>query len=534
MKIISEPRVRARIFAGFGAISAILVVVLTMALLTLNKSQRSQRQILEENFGNLYDLPSLRSNLNAQRLAVAIMLESPRDEWGPWLDEIDQRRKTGDSIINNLILRFRNVPAESRLLGSLISARDEYHRLQNVQESLLINGENIGEAKQLFLVTQMKNFAQIRSVIQTLEKSELGEARRMVDATEVAAAASTREFLIIGILGVLIVLSLAYYIIRTIDLYVKEVDSAHGATNVADRALHMINACRAIAIRASDETQLLENVCKSIIDLGGYKMAWVGYADDDRNKSVRPMAFSGDDGDYIEHAKISWGDNERGHGPTGTCIRTGEIVVAKDTSTEPGYEPWRFRASEKGYRSTATFPLKNGDRTYGALMVYSVTLDAFDERETELLKELAGDLAYATTSLRDQSARVQAERKARESASYARNLLEASLDPLIVISPAGKITDVNAAMERVTGKSRLELLGLEFAGCFTDPGRATAGHREALQKGFIRDYALLIKHVSGAAVEVVYNATVVRGETGEVVGVFAAAREMAVTGLDPA
>ncbi len=528
MKYASEARVRSRILLGSGAIVLMFVVVSIIALIALDNSQKSQRKILEDNFGNLYDLPSLRSNLNAQRLAIAMLLESPPNEWRPWLDEIDQRRRTGDSIVNNLILRFRDVPEESERIGNLISARDEYHRLQDMETASLLNGGNIDEVRRLFLGEQMRNFSRIRSIIQKMEESELIEARKMVGDAEDRAAYSTREFMIVGLVGVLIVFALAFYMIRTINEYVLEVVSAEGSSTQANRPVKMINSCRAIAIRATDETRLLESVCKTIIDLGGYKMAWVGYADDDKNKSVRPMAFAGEDGDYVDHANVSWGDNDRGHGPTGSCIRTGEIVIAKNISDEPGFDPWRFRANEKGYRSSATLPLGNNGRTYGALMVYSATLDAFDESEVELLRELAEDLAFATASLREQSARAQAERKARESASYARSLLEASLDPLIVISPSGKITDANAAMERVTGKGRGELLGTDFAEYFTDPGRAAAGHKEVLSRGFIRDYLLIIKHASGSTAEVTYNASVLKSDMGELQGVFASARELTV------
>lgn len=238
------------------------------------------------------------------------------------------------------------------------------------------------------------------------------------------------------------------------------------------------------------------------------------------------MAFAGEDGDYIEHANISWGDNERGRGPTGKCIRTGEVVIAADTSTEPGYDPWRYRAREKGYRSSATLPLRDSGRVYGALMVYSGTANAFGEEEIRLLRELADDMAYATLALREQSARKHAEKKACESAAYARSLLEASLDPMVVISPSGKITDVNAATETATGKCRDELIGTDFSDCFADSDKARTGFKEALTHGFVRDYPLTILRESGGTLNVLYNASVYRNEAGEIQGVFAAAREV--------
>ncbi len=518
--------IRARILAGLGALLVLLIVVIVGAFINLDEMEKSQRRVLDENFGNLYDLPTLRSNVNAQRLAIAVILETPPQEWGKWLDEMDRRRQVGDSIVNRLILRFRKVRTESEKLGEFIAARDEYQRMQDAQRDFLTSGGKTEEAKDLFLGIQLKNYLRMRALIGELEQMELTEARSSVAKNEAESAKMTRGFLILGALGALIAGALATYMSRTVGSYVLEVNSAEASSSRANRALRMINSCNAIVIRATDETQLLEDICRSIVDLGGYRMAWVGYADDDKNKSVRPMAFAGEDGDYVEHAKISWGENERGHGPTGTCIRTGEMVIVRDTTTEAGYEPWRYRAREKGYRSSATIPLKNGERVHGALMVYSGTVDAFDDHEVSLLKGLADDVSYATAALRAQSARQQAEKKVRDSASYARSLLEASLDPLMTVSPSGKITDVNAAMERVTGSSRGEIIGTEFADYFTDPSKAQECHRSALANGAVRDYLLTMKNNAGEDVEVMYNASVYRNEAGDLQGVFAAAREI--------
>lgn len=518
--------INVRIFAGLGAIILLLVIILISAYIALDETRKSERTMLEENFGNLYDLPTLRANINGQRLAIALMLEIPRKEWGPWLEEIERRRRAADSIINNLIFRFRSVRKESQRLGAFIEVRDTYQRTQDRQIDLLINAGNIEQARALFLGEQTDNYSRMRSVMSDLEQMELAEARAMVTRTEESAESRMRAFLVMGVMGALIAAVLAAYMNRTVLSYVREVRSAEGASCLANRALKMLNRCNAIVIRATDETRLLEDICRTIVDLGGHKMAWVGYADDDKNKSVRPMAFAGEDGEYIDHAKISWGDNERGRGPTGTCIRSGEIVIARDTSTEPGYEPWRYRAVEKGFRSSLTLPLKDGERVYGALMVYSATVNAFDEEEVELLKELADDLAFATAALREQSARLQAERSSRESASYARSLLEASLDPLLAVNPSGKITDVNVATEETTGKCRKELIGTDFAVCFTDPERTRAGHREALLKGFVRDYPLTIRHASGRLIDVLYNASVYRNENGDLQGIFVVAREI--------
>jgi PAS domain S-box-containing protein len=109
---------------------------------------------------------------------------------------------------------------------------------------------------------------------------------------------------------------------------------------------------------------------------------------------------------------------------------------------------------------------------------------------------------------------------------YARSLIEASLDPLVTISPEGKITDVNEATVKVTGVPREELIGRDFSDYFTEPERARAGYREVFEKGFVTDYPLTIRHRDGRLTDVLYNASVYRDARGVVLGVFAAARDV--------
>ncbi|MGD0744710.1 MAG: PAS domain S-box protein [Verrucomicrobiota bacterium] len=121
-----------------------------------------------------------------------------------------------------------------------------------------------------------------------------------------------------------------------------------------------------------------------------------------------------------------------------------------------------------------------------------------------------------------------AERTAelRLAARYSRSLLEASLDPLVTISPEGKVTDVNQATELVTGVPREQLIGTDFVRYFTEPQKAEAGYEKVLAEGQVRDYPLTIQHTSGRQTDVLYHATVYKDAAGRVQGVFAAARDV--------
>jgi len=131
-----------------------------------------------------------------------------------------------------------------------------------------------------------------------------------------------------------------------------------------------------------------------------------------------------------------------------------------------------------------------------------------------------------TLTLRNQLKRRKAAEEKLTASLYTRSLIEASLDPLVTISADGKITDVNEATVKATGVTRETLIGSDFSNYFTEPGKASAGYREVFAKGFVMDYPLALRHASGSAIDVLYNASVYRNAKGEVAGVFAAARDV--------
>ncbi len=144
---------------------------------------------------------------------------------------------------------------------------------------------------------------------------------------------------------------------------------------------------------------------------------------------------------------------------------------------------------------------------------------------TSLAKVLSFDLSLISEVLiylRESTIR----RLGQEASQYARSLIEASLDPLVTISPEGKITDVNDGSVKVTGLPREKLIGTDFSNYFTEPEKAREGYQQVFSKGFVTDYPLTIRHTSGHVTHVLYNATVYKDGTGNVLGVFAAARDV--------
>jgi len=190
----------------------------------------------------------------------------------------------------------------------------------------------------------------------------------------------------------------------------------------ANRILRMISACNEALVRVADETALLRQVCQIIHEQGGCRMVWIGYAEDDAMKKLRPVASAGFEDGYLDTAQITWADEQRGRGPTGTCVRTQTVQVCRNFLTDPAVLPWRDHALKRGYQSSIALPLRSGGRVFGALTIYASAPDAFDEGEVELLTELADDLALGITGLRTQVERDQARQEAEDRAEQLRAL----------------------------------------------------------------------------------------------------------------
>ena len=162
----------------------------------------------------------------------------------------------------------------------------------------------------------------------------------------------------------------------------------------------------------------------------------------------------------------------------------------------------------------------------GMAVDYPLTMRHRDGTLTEVLynasvyRDAGGKVLGVFAAARDVTKQRQA------GAQYARSLLEAALDPLVTISPAGLITDVNEATVKVTGIPRQELIGTAFSDCFTEPEKANAIYQLVVEQGMAVDYPLTMRHRDETLTEVLYNASVYRNAGGKVLGVFAAARDV--------
>gem|GEM_PF-1070934 len=268
----------------------------------------------------------------------------------------------------------------------------------------------------------------------------------------------------------------------------KNLEAALGQSN---RNLLMVSDCNHELSRATDETALLGSICRVIVEVGGYPLAWVGFAENDTAKSVRVMASAGADAQYLRQLRLSWDSSPAGGGPTARAIREGIARVCASLDDDPAVAPWRSHALARGYVASIALPLSLETATFGALNIYSDRSAAFEADQVKLLTELADNLTYRISALR---ARAGSERTQGKLQLFW-HLFDKTRDLIYIAEAAsGRLVDVNEAATQRLGYTRDELLRLSAADISSGgpdqpwPERVHAAHSSAplLREGVYR------------------------------------------------
>ncbi len=236
----------------------------------------------------------------------------------------------------------------------------------------------------------------------------------------------------------------------------------------SNRILTTITACHQALVRATDEAALLQNICQAIIEPGGFRMAWVGVAENDTAQSVRVVARAGHEDGYLDQISLTWADTELGRGPTGIALRTGQRVICDNLQTDPRFALWRLQALRRGYASSIALPLRHEETICGALMIYAGRPQAFTPAEIDLLQQLAADLAFGLGTQRARIRQQELKASLQQSEERYRLLFDSMLNGFalheIICDAADQPVDyrflsVNPAFERMTGLRATEVTG---------------------------------------------------------------------------
>ena len=250
----------------------------------------------------------------------------------------------------------------------------------------------------------------------------------------------------------------------------------------ANRALRTLSACNEALVHATSESELLETLCRTIVDVGAYRMAWVGFAERDLARTVRPVAHAGFEHDYLVEMKFSWVDSESSQSPVVAAIRTGTTHMARDVRTEPADAQWRTAALARGYQSTIAIPLKlaASGQVLGALVIDAAEPEAFDEAEVKLLEELAADLAFGIETLRTRGERDRMSVNQHKYEANLRKSLEESMQAIAATLEmrdpytAGhqrRVSQLSVAIAEDLGLTAEDIHGIRLAASIHDLGK---------------------------------------------------------------
>lgn len=274
---------------------------------------------------------------------------------------------------------------------------------------------------------------------------------------------------------------LLYMLIKRSD---GEASRGRESLSRVNRALKTFSGCNQALVRASGELQLMQEICRTIVEVGGYRLAWVGVAEHDAWKTVRPVAQWGDRDGYLTDLDLSWGNVDHGRGPTGTAIRTCTTQIVQNIKYDPSWALWREAGVQHGFASSISLPLVGRDRAMGALVIFAAEKRAFGKEEVKLLEELSADLSYGIEALRMDAERKKAEKEILLLAS----VIEQSMEGLLLLDSDGTVKYVNPAIEIITGIDAVDIVGHDLAtlGADEESGGFYRYLLDALEKGECR------------------------------------------------
>jgi len=276
-----------------------------------------------------------------------------------------------------------------------------------------------------------------------------------------------------------------------------------------NRLYTVLSASNKAILRIHDKTELLSEICRIVVDTGGFRMAWAGFSNE-KTHLIEPVASYGYIDGYLDTLSISTNPVPRGKGPTGTAFREKRYNICNDIATDPKMTLWRDGALRRGYRSLAAFPFAPDTKNAGVITFYASETGFFDDQIIRLLKEQSGDITFAFATLDHEEQRIASGDNLMASELRYRRLFETAQDAILILDgDTGKIIDAN--------KFILDLLGypLEFfvgkylweLGLIKDKSLAEKAFTELKTNGYIRyeDLPLETKQGTVTNVEFVSN-----------------------------
>lgn len=273
------------------------------------------------------------------------------------------------------------------------------------------------------------------------------------------------------------------------------------------RALDMIQACNLEIVGAKDELTLIRNICRKIVEIGGYRFAWFGHIENDARQTVRPSAMAGSDDGYLDHIDIALNDPELKLGPSGRALISRQIYTCRNIMTDPDFKPWREAALQRGFHSSIAIPILNAqDELFGVMNIYSSEADVFANDEVNILTQMVQDLSVGISSLRNYLAKLSATETLERNLAQIKRIMYQTVSSLSKVLEfrdpytAGhqrNVTNLAVSIARIMGLSEDQIDEIFIAASLHDIGKISVpteilskpGKISAIELGIIQNHS---------------------------------------------
>ncbi len=225
-----------------------------------------------------------------------------------------------------------------------------------------------------------------------------------------------------------------------------------------NRFIKILSRCKNAFIHEKNETSLLDEICKIIVEAGNFPFVWVAFAEDDEKKSVQVKSKYGYEEEYLDSIIVSWADTTDNPTPAGLAIRTGKVCNIPDIDADGNLNSWQYEAIMRGFGSVVAFPLIADEKPFGAISIYAGDAHAFDQDKIDLLTELANDITSGILNLKFQAEGAQIKDVLKETEARYSGVLENTGTGTILIENDGTISFANSTFETTTEYSKEELI----------------------------------------------------------------------------
>lgn len=239
------------------------------------------------------------------------------------------------------------------------------------------------------------------------------------------------------------------------------------------REIQLLSEMNNVLLHATTEQDLLEEYCRIAVETGGYRMAWVGFADTGPEKRVIPVAHFGHEDGYLQTANVTWDDTEHGSGPVGRAIKSGHIEVVELWSSDDRTRPWQPEAIRRGYQSAIAIPFRHSDGGMACLTAYGSSHSTWSESELKLMNQIASALGFGITTLRTGMAKERYQRDLAASLEQTIEVISQAVDQRDPYTSGHqkRVADLCTHIARRMGMEPDRIQGLRLAATIHDLGK---------------------------------------------------------------